>query len=119
MSMNKCSFCGSQELEKISEKEIRCKKCGFGFGNTGKETPENMAKHVEMITQSIKLLKVLFPSDTDEQLVTRFQFHQHRIENHPTKDGYCEYCKMDWNKMSKEEFKERLGYDKGKWESKN
>lgn len=113
--MDKCAFCGSKELEKLSEKQIVCKDCGFGFGNTGKETPENMQEHLKKMIQGLKLLTVLFPNDTVRQSVLRFQFHQHRVENHPTSDGYCEYCIRDWNKMSKKEMKERLGYNKDKW----
>lgn len=113
--MDKCAFCGSKELEKLSEKQIVCKNCGFGFGNTGKETPENMQGHLKQMLQAINLLKVMFPNDTEQQLVLRFSFHQHRLENHPTSKGYCEYCNRNWNKMSKKEMKERLGYNKDKW----
>lgn len=117
--MKQCSYCGSKDLEKLSEKEIVCKSCGFGFGNTGKETPANMKKHIENVKQSLQLLKVLFPTDTQEQTTLRFSFHQHRVEKHPTNNGYCDYCNINWNQMSKEEFKERLGYDKDKWEIEN
>ena len=113
--MNKCSYCGSEQLEKISEKQIICKICGFGFGNTGKETPENMALHLKQLETQMKMLSLLFPSDTEEQLVLRFQFHQHRVEKHPTSHGYCDYCSRNWGEMSKEEMKERLGYNKDKW----
>jgi ribosomal protein L37AE/L43A len=114
--MKNCAFCGSTELEMINPKHILCKRCGFGFGNTGKENPENMNKYLEQMANQIKVQKIFFPDDTDEQTVLRLSFHTHRLEKHPTtKDGYCEYCDRDWNKMSKEEFKEKLGYDKDKW----
>jgi len=114
--MQKCSFCGSDKLEKVSKKQIVCKNCGFGFGNTGKETPENMAKYLEQMVKQMNLLHLMFPLDDQKQLALRFQFHQHKFEKHPTaSNGYCEYCDRNWNEMSKEEMKERLGYNKDLW----
>jgi ribosomal protein L37AE/L43A len=118
--LNNCSFCGSDQLEKISEKHIVCKNCGFGFGNTGKENPENMAKYVQQMATQLRLQRILFPTDTDKQAILRFSFHMHRIEKHPvTRDGFCEFCDRNWNTMSKKELKEQLGYNKEKWEMEN
>jgi len=109
--MDECSACGSKELEKLSEIEIICKNCGYGFA-TGKETTPHLIEYVKKLQMQVLLLKALFPNDTKEQLNLRFKFHLHRVEKHPVSHTFCEYCNIDWSRMSKEEFKERLGYNK-------
>jgi len=121
--MNECYFCGSDQLETISKRfnnvsktHIICKNCGFGFGNTGQESKQNFDENMNIQAKAIKLLRVLFPNDSPKQLHDRYIFHQHRVEDHPiSKGGYCQFCEVNWQTMSSQEFKERLGYEKSLW----
>jgi len=112
--MNVCSMCGAQ-LEKVDEALI-CKSCGFGFkkGTNGKIPDMDTILANNM--RELKMLRLLFPKASADQLVNLHQFHEHRVKKHPTtKDGYCEFCERDWSKLSDSEFFEQLGYQKSKW----
>ncbi len=110
----KCSVCQS-ELEKIGD-TYHCKTCGFGF----KPSKDGKIPNKEDILKDTKfelgMLRLLFPTSSAKQLSAKHQFHEHRMKDHPTtKDGYCEFCGERWEKLSDQEFKEKLGYNKSSW----
>lgn len=114
--LNYCFLCGSPDLEKVSDKLRVCKKCGFGYGNTGHENYENFWEHLQNIKDNMNLLRRFFPNDTERRLLNKYLFHEHRIKKHETtKDGYCEFCERNWEKLSDNEFHEQLGYQKSFW----
>lgn len=111
----KCSVCQS-ELERVNNNILECKTCGFGF-KPNKDGKIPNAKDIMKDTMfEMKMLKLLFPTASDTQLVNKHQFHEHRMKNHPTsREGYCEYCNTTWEKLSDKEFYEKLGYKKSSW----
>ncbi len=115
----KCGYCGADQLEKVGD-DLICKRCGMGFRLDGKPMP-NTQQILQEGVKKMNILKQLFfvfhlREPTHKELQNLYAFHAHRLEKHPTtKDGYCEFCERNWAKMSNEDFKEELGYQKSYW----
>lgn len=84
-----CHFCGSKELEKMSEHEYICKICGYGWN--GK--PADIKKALVRIVNLARYLMTQNPNATKDQIIEMVVTKIHHIERHPLRqDGFCEYC---------------------------
>lgn len=85
-----CGFCEGTELEKMSEKEYICQRCGYGWN--GK--PANILESIQRIARISKYMITQNPQLSKDDLVEVIIAKIHAIERHPKRpDGYCEYCR--------------------------
>jgi len=86
-----CEFCGNL-MQKISEDEYNCPRCGFGWNGKGKPS---MKDHLKKVVNLTKYLMTQFPNKEKNEYVAMVMEKLHGIEKHPVnRDGYCEYCNL-------------------------